>query len=110
MSYTSTRFGRRDLLKAGALIAGGAWVNISERAAVPKRIEFVEALPLTAVGKIFKPALQQREIGVLERANVKTTRSCIRSESAAPNPRADTHTDKRSRTCSTALVVLIFLM
>nr|NLU60357.1 hypothetical protein [Pseudomonas sp. BIGb0427] len=63
MSYTSTRFGRRDLLKAGALIAGGAWVNISERAAVPKRIEFLEALPLTAVGKIFKPALQQREIG-----------------------------------------------
>lgn len=26
MSDNSTRFGRRDLLKAGALIAGGAWV------------------------------------------------------------------------------------
>ena len=36
--------------------------NISERAAVPKRIEILEALPLTAVGKIFKPTLQQREI------------------------------------------------
>ena len=36
--------------------------NISERAAVPKRIEILNALPLTAVGKIFKPALQQREI------------------------------------------------
>ncbi|VVN33391.1 Long-chain-fatty-acid--CoA ligase [Pseudomonas fluorescens] len=40
-----------------------AQLHISERAAVPKRIEIVEALPLTAVGKIFKPALQQREIG-----------------------------------------------
>lgn len=36
--------------------------HISERAAVPKRIEVLDALPLTAVGKIFKPALQQREI------------------------------------------------
>ena len=34
--------------------------EISERAAVPKRIEFIEAMPLTAVGKIFKPALRQR--------------------------------------------------
>ncbi|WP_347907189.1 acyl-CoA synthetase [Pseudomonas grandcourensis] len=39
-----------------------AQLNISERAAVPKRIEILDALPLTAVGKIFKPALQQREI------------------------------------------------
>ena len=36
--------------------------NIAERAAVPKRIEIVDALPLTSVGKIFKPALQQLEI------------------------------------------------
>jgi fatty-acyl-CoA synthase len=36
--------------------------HISERAAIPKRIEILEALPLTAVGKIFKPALQQREV------------------------------------------------
>ncbi|AWM92739.1 acyl-CoA synthetase [Pseudomonas sp. 31-12] len=39
-----------------------AHLHISERAAVPKRIEILGALPLTAVGKIFKPALQQREI------------------------------------------------
>jgi len=39
-----------------------AHLNISERAAIPKRIEILDALPLTAVGKIFKPALQQREI------------------------------------------------
>ena len=34
-------------------------VHISERAAVPKRIEFLDAVPLTAVGKIFKPKLRQ---------------------------------------------------
>lgn len=34
--------------------------HLSERAAVPKRIEFVEAMPLTAVGKIFRPALRQQ--------------------------------------------------
>ncbi|MBE0834015.1 acyl-CoA synthetase, partial [Escherichia coli] len=36
--------------------------HIAERAAVPKRIEVLDALPVTPVGKIFKPALQQREI------------------------------------------------
>lgn len=34
--------------------------EISERAAIPKRIEFIDSMPLTAVGKIFKPALRQR--------------------------------------------------
>jgi fatty-acyl-CoA synthase len=34
--------------------------KISERAAIPKRIEFIDAMPLTAVGKIFRPALRQR--------------------------------------------------
>ncbi len=33
---------------------------ISERAAVPKRIEFIDAMPLTAVGKIFRPSLRQK--------------------------------------------------
>lgn len=32
--------------------------NISERAAVPKEIHFVEQMPVTAVGKIFKPDLR----------------------------------------------------
>lgn len=36
--------------------------KIAERAAVPKRIEIIDVLPITPVGKIFKPALQQREI------------------------------------------------
>ena len=33
---------------------------MSERAAIPKRIEFIDAMPLTAVGKIFRPALRRR--------------------------------------------------
>jgi len=35
---------------------------IGERAAVPKAVRIVGQIPVTAVGKIFKPALQEREI------------------------------------------------
>jgi len=35
---------------------------IPERAAVPKAIHIIAAMPLTGVGKIFKPALKHREI------------------------------------------------
>ncbi|WP_339530571.1 acyl-CoA synthetase [Pseudomonas mucidolens] len=43
-------------------LAAFAARHICERAAIPRRIVVVDALPVTAVGKIFKPALQQREI------------------------------------------------
>lgn len=33
--------------------------HISERAAIPKRIERIDAIPLTAVGKVFKPRLRE---------------------------------------------------
>ena len=36
--------------------------RISERAAVPVRVEILDQLPVTAVGKIFKPALRHRAI------------------------------------------------
>lgn len=36
--------------------------SIPERAAWPKSIEIVDEIPLTAVGKVFKPALKHREI------------------------------------------------
>jgi fatty-acyl-CoA synthase len=36
--------------------------NIYERPAVPKRVTVIEAMPLTAIGKIYKPALRQRAI------------------------------------------------
>jgi fatty-acyl-CoA synthase len=34
--------------------------NISERAAIPKRVEFIDEVPLTAVAKVFKPELRRR--------------------------------------------------
>ncbi|MDF2463424.1 MAG: AMP-binding protein [Ramlibacter sp.] len=36
--------------------------RITERAAMPKAIRLVQTMPLTGVGKIFKPELRQREI------------------------------------------------
>lgn len=36
-----------------------AQAHISERAAVPKRIEIIDAIPLTEVGKVFKPRLRE---------------------------------------------------
>jgi fatty-acyl-CoA synthase len=35
--------------------------EIGERAALPKRIRIVDTMPITGVGKIFKPELKRRE-------------------------------------------------
>ena len=40
-----------------------ARTEIPERAAIPKRIFVLESMPLTAVGKIFKPELRRMEVG-----------------------------------------------
>ncbi|SMF99473.1 acyl-CoA synthetase [Burkholderia singularis] len=53
-------------LKAGARaseddLAEFMRAEIGERAALPKQIRIVDAMPLTAVGKIFKPELKRRE-------------------------------------------------
>ncbi len=39
-----------------------ATAHISERAAIPKAVMILPALPVTAVGKIFKPTLSMREV------------------------------------------------
>jgi fatty-acyl-CoA synthase len=49
-------------------LADFAEANIPERAAVPKAIRIIDALPTTAVGKVFKPALAMREIEDVVRA------------------------------------------
>jgi fatty-acyl-CoA synthase len=36
--------------------------NITERAALPKKISIIDPMPMTAVGKIFKPALRHQAI------------------------------------------------
>ncbi len=53
-------------LKPGATVSEGDLAEfirceIGERAALPKRIRIIEAMPLTGVGKIFKPELKRRE-------------------------------------------------
>lgn len=49
-------------------------LNIKERAAIPKKIRIIESMPLTGVGKIYKPALRYdaiREVFVSELACLK---------------------------------------
>ena len=60
-------------LKSGAAVADQelldfAAAHIPERAAVPKRVNIAASLPVTGVGKIFKPALQQLEMEAVVRA------------------------------------------
>ncbi len=45
--------------------------SIPEKAAVPKRVKISSSLPTTAVGKLFKPALVEREIEETIRAEAK---------------------------------------
>lgn len=53
---------RPDAQVGEAELQAFAMEHITERAAVPRQVHIVPALPITAVGKIFKPALSQREI------------------------------------------------
>ena len=55
------------VLRAGAAVQADVLLRevtpqVYERPAVPKRVVIVEALPLTAIGKVFKPALRLRAI------------------------------------------------
>lgn len=56
--------------------------TMSERAAIPKRIEFIDAMPLTAVGKIFRPTLRQQitEIVVAELLAEQKIQASVSSE------------------------------
>jgi fatty-acyl-CoA synthase len=54
-------------VKPGALVTGLELKEFSEqfipeRPAFPKRVEIVAALPLTAIGKVYKPALKARAV------------------------------------------------
>ncbi|MDH5540343.1 MAG: AMP-binding protein [Rhizobacter sp.] len=70
-------------LDVAELLAAAA-PHIAERAAVPKRISLLPALPLTAIGKVYKPALRlqaaERVIGErLARAGL-SARVAVRGE------------------------------
>ena len=63
-------------LKPGAAVTEAELIahaarTIPEKAAVPKRVKISSSLPTTAVGKLFKPALIQREIEETIRAEAK---------------------------------------
>lgn len=53
-------------------------LRIGERAAIPKKIHIIDPMPLTAVGKIFKPALVHREIRDVFTAEIRTI-ECVNS-------------------------------
>lgn len=50
---------RQGAAAEGAHILAAVAPHIFERAAVPKRVTVLDALPTTAIGKIFKPTLRQ---------------------------------------------------
>ena len=53
---------RHGAVATEAELAGHARAHIHERAAVPRHIEVLDELPLTAVGKVFKPALRRMAV------------------------------------------------
>ena len=63
-----------------------AKAHISERAALPKAIRIIPAMPLTAVGKIFKPALKNREIEDALGDALRNAGVLIRSINACSDP------------------------
>ncbi|MGO1071295.1 acyl-CoA synthetase [Lysobacter sp. CA199] len=77
-------------LQAGASASEEELLNfareqVAERAAVPRAIHIVDALPLTPVGKIYKPALKQREIAdalrqALDEGEVATQSLAVREQ------------------------------
>jgi fatty-acyl-CoA synthase len=69
----------QDLLEFAA-------ARIPERAAVPKHVRIVSGLPLTNVGKIFKPALQQREAESLIRSEADASGATIVSIEIEQDP------------------------
>lgn len=52
--------------------------NIPERAAIPKHVKILPSLPMTAVGKIFKPALQQLELEMAIRSEASRVGATIK--------------------------------
>jgi len=56
--------------------------HISERAAIPKRIEILDSIPVTAVGKVFKPLLRNKatEFSVNDLFNKHDISAHVKSE------------------------------
>lgn len=60
---------------------------IAERAAIPKRVQILAALPTTAVGKVFKPALTLLEIEDVIREEARTASVELTSVEVVQDPK-----------------------
>ncbi|WP_262266121.1 acyl-CoA synthetase [Microvirga yunnanensis] len=80
-----------------------AAASIPERAAVPKQVHIVPTLPMTGVGKIFKPALQRLEMGAVVRAEARKTGATIVSIEHARDVRGGAVTRVQTDAGATAL-------
>jgi fatty-acyl-CoA synthase len=67
VAYVQLKPGATTTPEALLAFLGG---EIAERAALPKAIHIVDAMPLTAVGKIYKPALKRLEVEAVLRAEL----------------------------------------
>jgi fatty-acyl-CoA synthase len=92
------------ILKQGAIVTEAelkafAEQYIPERPAFPKRIEILDTLPLTAIGKVYKPALKAKAIEwvINERLiRIDLTSKCIAkvaADSAVPCVVFETHSE-----------------
>jgi fatty-acyl-CoA synthase len=63
--------------------------HVQEPPARPKSVLLIEALPVTAVGKIFKPML--RELAIKEKVRLEVERCCGSRASAFAEIRLDEH-------------------
>ncbi|MGH1424184.1 MAG: AMP-binding protein [Pseudooceanicola sp.] len=64
---------------------------LHEPPARPRRVMIIDALPVTAVGKVFKPAL--REMAIAEKVRLETIQHC--GDAARVDVRVSTDTQKR---------------
>jgi fatty-acyl-CoA synthase len=65
-----------------------AAAHVPERAAVPKRVRITAALPVTRVGKIFKPDLQKREIEIVIRLEAEAASASLAGLEVDQDPSA----------------------
>jgi fatty-acyl-CoA synthase len=78
-------------LKPGATVTEADLLDhaargIPEKAAIPKRVRIASSLPTTAVGKLFKPALVEREIEETVRAEAERVGAPIASVRVERDP------------------------
>jgi fatty-acyl-CoA synthase len=64
VAFVTLKPGRAAHAEAVARLLAEVAPSVYERPAVPKRLTVLEAMPMTAVGKIFKPALRLKAIEV----------------------------------------------